>query len=232
MKVTAALIAAAYAADPVNWPGQSDEDPCGTQIHFPESAVNATCTLDFNGYNPWRVFLGGEFIVDEYSFTNFDGIGSDSIDVVIFWEQSYDGSTGLLSNATCGYDTDVSLNCVDYGSALPGVYFMETANDFRMMKESNYNFQVAGAYPGDVVAMQINDAVGNGFACMNLTTNSGEINVDGINVIEDPWGNLYSDTGIITINVADYASSTVNLFTQQQPGQPWEPSLWKSTVSA
>jgi len=88
------------------------------------------------------VFLGGEFIVDEYSFTNFDGIGSDSIDVVIFWEQSYDGSTGLLSNATCGYDTDVSLNCVDYGSALPGVYFMETANDFRMMKESNYNFQV------------------------------------------------------------------------------------------
>jgi hypothetical protein len=49
--------------------------------------------------------------------------------------------------------------------------------------------------------MQINDAVGNGFACMNLTTNSGEINVDGINVIEDPWGNLYSDTGLITINV-------------------------------
>lgn len=92
---------------------------------------------------------------------------------------------------------------------------METANDFRMSKESNYNFQVrsftlfcslsifkvAGAYPGDVVAMQINDAVGNGFACMNLTTNSGEINVDGINVIEDPWGNLYSDTGLITINV-------------------------------
>ena len=206
------------------------------------------------------MFLGGEFIVDEYSFTNFDGIGSDLIDVVIFWEQDYDGSTGLLSNATCGYDTDVTLDCVDYGSALPGLYFMETANDFRMMKESNYNFQVkhfapfyssfsfkvAGAYPGDVVAMQINDAVGNGFACMNLTTNSGEINVDGINVIEDPWGNLYSDTGLITINVtntfhhrtyiffqvADYASSTVNLFTQQQPGQPWEPSLWKSTVSA
>ena len=32
MKVTATLIAAAYAADPVNWPGQSDEDPCGTQV--------------------------------------------------------------------------------------------------------------------------------------------------------------------------------------------------------
>ena len=34
MKFTAALIAAAYAADPVknNWPGQSNEDPCGTQV--------------------------------------------------------------------------------------------------------------------------------------------------------------------------------------------------------
>lgn len=34
MKITAALIAAAYAADPVNWPGQSDEDPCGTQVRI------------------------------------------------------------------------------------------------------------------------------------------------------------------------------------------------------
>ncbi|CAG5085287.1 Oidioi.mRNA.OKI2018_I69.PAR.g10857.t1.cds [Oikopleura dioica] len=231
MKFATALIASAAAFDPVNWPGQSDEDPCGTQIQFEKTAVNSTCTLDFNGYNPWRVFLGGEFIIDEYSFTNFDGIGSDTIDVVIFWEQSFDASTGILNNATCGTDVDVTLSCTDEGYALPGLYFMETANDFRMAKESNYNFQVAGAQPGDVVAMQLNDAVGNGFACMNLTTNSGEINVDGINVIQDPWGNLYSDTGLVTINVADYASSTVNLFTTQQPGQPWEPSLWKSSVS-
>lgn len=85
--------------------------------------------------------------------------------------------------------------------------------------------------------MQINDAVGNGFACMNLTTNSGEINVDGINVIEDPWGNLYSDTGIITINVNNTLIHTLsNLFAgrrlRQQHGQPLHPAAARPAMGA
>lgn len=43
MKFATALIASAAAFDPVNWPGQSDEDPCGTQV----SLFNQNCA-NFN----------------------------------------------------------------------------------------------------------------------------------------------------------------------------------------
>jgi hypothetical protein len=87
------------------------------------------------------VYLGGEWITGIYSFTNFDGMGADNIDVVVFWEQSNDAD-GNLDNSTCGEEADVSVNCVDQGAAVSGVYFQENANDFRMSKGSNYNVQV------------------------------------------------------------------------------------------
>jgi hypothetical protein len=77
----------------------------------------------------------------------------------------------------------------------------------------------------------LNDAYGNGFGAQNLSTNSGTINVDGVNVIQDAWGNLYTDSGLITLAVGDEVSDTVNLFTTQQPGANWEPSFWHSTVT-
>ena len=92
-------------------------------------------------------------------------------------------------------------------------------------------FQIAGAVAGDVLTMYLKDSNDNEWACQNLTTNSGEIVVDGPEgVQEDPWGNKYSDTGRVTINVGDETAQIVNLFTVQQPGMNWEPNMWKSTV--
>jgi len=227
MKLISALVATALAAD---WPGQSDTDPCGTQVSFAQSSINASCTLDFNGKNPWRVYLGGEWITGIYSFTNFDGMGADNIDVVVFWEQSNDAD-GNLDNTTCGVEADVSVNCVPQGAAVSGVFFQENANDFRMSKGSNYNVQIVGAASGDTLTIALNDAYGNPFGAQNLSTNSGTINVDGVNVIQDTWGNLYTDTGVVSLSVDDSASDTVNLFTTQQPGANWEPSFWHSTVT-
>jgi hypothetical protein len=228
MKLISAVIASALAGD---WPGQSDVDPCGTQVNFAESSINATCTLDFNGYNPWRVFLGGEWITGQYSFTNYDGMGGDSIDVVVFWEEGYQADGITLDNSTCGATTDVTVSCAPQGSAVAGVYFQENANDFRMAKGSNYNVQIVGASAGDTLTIQLNDAYGNPYGAQNLSTNSGTITADGVNVVQDAWGNLYTDTGLINLNVGDETADVVNLFTTQQPGQNWEPSFWHSTVT-
>ena len=156
MKIAAAIISTISA---LSWPGQSEQDPCGTQVNFPDQSINATCTLDTAGRSPWRVFLGGEYIVGPNQFTNFEGLGSESIDVVIFWEQTFD-SEGVLDNSTCGLDTDVTVSCVDNGAASTGVYFQETANDFRMAKTSNYNFQIKGAVDGDVLTIALVDGAG------------------------------------------------------------------------
>lgn len=227
MKLFAAFVSSAFAG---SWPGQSDIDPCGTQVKYAGSAVNQTCTIDFNGLTPWRVFLGGAYILNQWSFTNFDGQGGDEQDVVVFWDQGY-SADGELDNSTCGDDDDVIVNCVDYGGAWGGVYFQETANDYRMSKGSNYNIQIMGAVAGDTLTIQLNDAYGNPYSSQNLSSNSGEIVADGTNVIEDEWGNLYSDTGIMTFVVGDQSGQVVHISTTQQPGMNWEPSLWHSTVT-
>ena len=69
--------------------------------------------------------------------------------------------------------------------------------------------------------------LGNGFACQNLTTNSGLIS----GAETDQWGNQYSDDGLMTITVENGGAELVNIFTQQQAGQNWEPNLWASTVT-
>lgn len=228
MKLISAVISAAFAG---SWPGQSDVDPCGTQVNFAESSINSTCTLDFGGYTPWRVYLGGEWITGMYSFTNYDGMAAESIDVVVFWTEGFEADGVTLDNSTCGMDAHVTVSCVDQGAAVSGVYFQENANDFRMSKGSNYNVQVMGASAGDVLMMALNDAYGNPYGAQNLSTNSGTINVDGSNVVQDAWGNLYTDTGIVSLTVGDEAADVVNLFTTQQPGANWEPSFWHSTVT-
>ena len=81
------------------------------------------------------------------------------------------------------------------------------------------------------MTMAIKDSDGNDVGLQNLTTNSGDITVDGTNVVQDEWGNLYTDTGVIAMTVTDAASNVVHVFTTQQPGQNWEPDFWTSTVT-
>jgi len=247
MKLTFALLSAVFAQDAYNptdpapenpesegqWPGQTTTDPCGSQYRYAgKASANQTCTIDFdsNKYTPWRVFVGGQYILNEYSFTSFDGVDPQNIDVVVFWEQ-VEGADGELDNSTCAGEGELSVSCEDYGGPWPGVYFQETTNDFRNAKNGNYNIQIAGAKSGDVLVLELVDSYGQGYACQNLTTNSGSIYVDGVDVQEDEWGNLYSDEGKITINVGDETAQLVNLFTTQQPGMNWEPNMWKSTVT-
>lgn len=233
MKLISAIIGGALAG---SWPGQSDVDPCGTQVKG-GSGVNQTCTIDMNGKKPWRVFVSGAYILpdNQWEYTNYEGLAAEDVetDVVIFWEEKYVvGSDPLeLDNSTCGADEDVTVTCVDYGMAWPGLYFQETANDFRMSKGSNYNIQIVGAEAGDTLTIQLNDAYGNPYSCQNISSNSGEIIPDGTNVIIDQWGNKYSDTGRLVLQVGDQVARLVHLATTQQPGMNWEPSLWHSTVT-
>jgi len=252
MKLTLALLSAAFAQDdsyavteapenPISegrWPGQSTDNPCGSQfIHRGLESANQTCTIVYDDarFTPWRVFVGGQYILSDYpyQFTSFDGVDPKNVDVVVFWEQAEgpDGPDGPPDNSTCADYGDLSVECEPYGGPWPGVYFQETTNDFRNAKNGNYNIQIAGAVAGDVLTMYLKDSYDGEWACQNLTTNSGEIVVDGPEgVQEDAWGNKYSDTGRVTINVGDETAQIVNLFTVQQPGMNWEPNMWKSTV--
>jgi len=231
MKLISAVIASAAALVSVDWNGQHEFDPCGSQLQFEESSINKTCTLDFNGYTAWRIFLGGEWIIGDKQFTNYDGLtDGKEIDLVVFWEEEM-GADGVLDNSTCGSVADITLNCVDQGAPVAGVYFQETANDYRMGKGSNYNIQIVGAVAGDTLSMVINNAAGDPMGLQNMTSHSGDFVVDGVNVIQDSWGNIYTDTGIIAFNVGAQVADVVHIDTVQQPGANWEPSFWLSTVT-
>jgi len=117
--------APAPAADP-NWPGQAvgNEIPlgssCGSQAFIKANPVNATCTITFNSYKPAFVSVAGSFplpAVGKYKYTGFEGISNaETQDVLVFWYQELDAD-GNPDNTTCGLDTDIDVDCVDYGGA-------------------------------------------------------------------------------------------------------------------
>lgn len=235
-----ALAASSNSTGLPSWPGVASLDadepnPCGTKKVFLESAVNKTCTFSFNGFKPWRVYVGGDYAVPDedptvYKITNFEGRGADAVDVTVFWEQR-DGADGLPDNSTCGTYDDIDMDCDDNGVALEGFFLQETANDFRMSKTSNYNFQVAGTQEGDQITITLRDWLGHGWGAQNLTTSHGTILADEVNVVQDDWGNLYTDTGIVTVQVDSRVADNFELQTQQQPGNLWDPCAFLSEVT-
>lgn len=242
MKLLATFFAFAAASNSTglpSWPGVAslDDDepnPCGTKKTIYESAVNKTCTFDFNGYTPWRVYVGGDYAVPgqpgDYIITNFDETGADAVDVTVFWEQR-NNADGIPDNTTCGDIDDITLSCADNGGvALEGLYMMETANDFRMSKTSNYNFQISGAQEGDLLTITLRDWLGNPWGAMNLTTSHGTIVADGVNVVRDVWGEDHTDTGIVQVLVDSRVAFNFELQTKQQPGNLWDPCAFLSSV--
>jgi len=242
MKLFATFVAFAAANNNAtglpSWPGVQSLDgdepnPCGTKKVFYESAVNQTCTFDFNGFTPWRVYVGGDYAVPgqpgEYIITNFKETGADAIDVTVYWEQR-DDAEGKPDNSTCGDIDDIKLDCVDNGAALEGLYFQETANDFRMSKTSNYNFQIVGASDGDLLTITLRDWLGNPWGAQNLTTSHGSLIIDDVNVVEDAWGQKYTDTGIVQVLVDSRVAFNFELQTKQQPGNLWDPCAFLSSV--
>lgn len=143
MKLIGTLIAAAFAQEgynPVpdttaapapatpepakpNWPGQDTSlgGTCGSQAFIKANPVNATCTMTFGGYKPAFVSVAGSFplpMVGPMTFTGFEGISNaETQDVLVFWAQNYDADGISMDNSTCGLDTDIQINCEDYGGA-------------------------------------------------------------------------------------------------------------------
>jgi len=140
MKLIGSLIAVAFAQDaynpaPVtdapktpepadpNWPGQAPISlgtQCGSQAFIKANPINATCTMSFNGFVPAFVSVAGSFplpAVGDMTFTGFEGISNaETQDVLVFWYQDVD-EYGNPDNSTCGKDTDISIECLDYGGA-------------------------------------------------------------------------------------------------------------------
>lgn len=117
MKLLAAICAMANAA-PTDWPGQN-EGPggtCGSTGMVAGSSVNSTCTIDLNGYTAVFLSIPGSFPLSGNTYTGFDGISSSTMqNFVVFWEEfEVDGE---MDNSTCGTSADVSITCVDNGSA-------------------------------------------------------------------------------------------------------------------
>ena len=67
-----------------------------------------------------------------------------------------------MDNGTCGDAAFFDLECdpTEDNLGLAGVYFMETANDFRMAKGSRFNFQIGGGEPGKTLNIRLVDALG------------------------------------------------------------------------
>ena len=65
---------------------------------------------------------------------------TDGFDVTVFWEQGF-GLDGLLDNSTCGYEEDISMECVDNGAEPSVALFDNIANNFHSTGSSQ-NFQV------------------------------------------------------------------------------------------
>jgi len=213
-----ALVAAVSAS--TKWDGISVDNTCGQQISG-ENFVNKTCNIA--GSDIKSVFAGnGAFITGPASFTGFDGI-SGEVDAVVFFNQALDDD-GVLSNTTCW---DVDIDCQDNGAAVEGVFFMETVNDDRQAKGANYNLQIVGVKPGDVLAINLNDGDLNGYACQNISAPFGSVTAT-----DDVWGNQYSDSGSFSVTVDDVEFGELfQISITQQPGQTSALNLWQSSVS-
>lgn len=233
----------------LNWGGQTTTDPCGSMVEVDESLVNQTCTITYNfgpAPNIFRMYVGGgAFIVpDELGvnrqITGYSGISTDTrVDIVAFWEMAEDANGNLL-NDTCGDAAFFDLECESTpdGNALPGVYFMETANDYRMAKGSRYNFQIGGAVVGQTLNIALKDALGNPFACNNFWTNAGDVQLSTAPSCHqnNATGFIDCPNGAVTLNMADtgayaYASDLINFACTQSLDQAAEPNLWESTIA-
>ena len=125
MKLSFTFFAAAAAS---SWPGQAYNGTiynyCGTKKTLPAESINATCTLDFNGYNFAHISIPGCFSQGKgYNIVECNGVEGvtdpANLDVTIFWQQELDFNNNL-DNSTCADDSDVNVVCEDNGQAPSG----------------------------------------------------------------------------------------------------------------
>ena len=128
MKLCAAFIAVASAS---SWPGQAYNGTiyqyCGTKVTLAAASVNATCSLDFNGFDFAHISIPGCFSQGMGSniveCNGVEGVTDpENLDVTVFWQQDFD-LDGNLDNSTCAEDADITFSCQDNGAAPSGLFF-------------------------------------------------------------------------------------------------------------
>jgi hypothetical protein len=182
-----ALVAADGTGTP-DWPGQGEGagETCGSSGSVAGSAVNATCTIDFGGFEPAFVSVAGAFKTGDNQYTGFDGISdSENQNFLVFWKQSADAD-GNMDNSTCGTAAGVSITCVDNGSAdgtanLVGNFIMDPRQTSFQVPVANHD----GAFPFDASAFApISNATceetGGSLAC-DFTGENGNLAYFGFN---------------------------------------------------
>ena len=193
------------------------------------------------------MFIGsGAFIVPDgidRKITGYEGISSENmVDIVAFWQMTEDANQNLI-NYTCGDASFFDLDCeptID-GNALPGVFFMETINDARMGKGSRYGFQIGGAAVGQILNIQLKDALGNPFECNNFNGNAGDIQLSSApncTPVLMPTGltEINCANGAISLDLSDssekyFTGGLVTFSCTQSMNQAAEPDLWQSSIS-
>jgi len=171
------------------------------------------------------VFAGnGAFIVDQNSFTGFDRSSEGGVNFQVFFEQNADDD-GVLSNITCwNFSIDCQPNAG--GDALPGIFFMENINDYRMAKNGNFEILIGGDFAeGDVYAIELVGSDGAGFGAQNMTSPHGIVKAT-----TDNDGNQYTDNGKFSFEVTDDTPQNLGISIVMQPGQTTVPSMWLSTI--
>ena len=133
MKLSISTFIAAVSAS--SWPGQAHNGTiynyCGTKVTLAADSINATCTLDFNGFEFAHISIPGCFSQGKGSnvveCNGVEGVtDAENLDVTIFWQQELDFDQNLM-NSTCAEDSDVTVDCQPNGQA-PSGKFKSTNN--------------------------------------------------------------------------------------------------------
>ena len=175
MKLISLIIGAAFAETIDIFDGSANEDGsynhCGETHDLNETSfVNHTCQFTGNLANIAYKFAGnGAFITGPNSFTGYEN-PSSTINYQIFYTMLQGEDENDLDNSTCW---NVALNCEPTGY-VPGVYFMETANDHRGVK-NQINLQISGVAAGDTLTIELYDFDGEAYNFKNVTADFGTI---------------------------------------------------------
>jgi len=190
----------ASAFQSVDWNDGKNEDmgnPCGSFVQFDEpedfgefSVNNSTCKITYKMASDVphikHAFVGGGAFIEspatrgfnELSVFGFPGITSESFDMVIFWDSSFQNLPEQFGNETCGSGNDFALQCTSFDTYDPLTsemdgHFMETVNDFRKSEGDRLDFQVIGPKAHELITIELKDSQGENWPCLDFTASYG-----------------------------------------------------------
>jgi len=189
MKVFAGLVVATSAIsnrirEENSWPGNDNAPYCGCNLVIDAAEVggyiNKTCSLSFPYpvEDPHFVSVASSYILgrdqvasgpDVFKFTGFDEVSNpDVLDILVFYDELDCPKEDPETARYCQYD----LQCVDNGSAIPGVYLGNFNYDIARSVQT-YTVPVYGLEQGQTVTFEIVDYNGNDNFCHSAKSHVG-----------------------------------------------------------